>query len=148
MIGFVRDLLIEHVIAPQAAAERGERRAHHDPDSTPLGVEAQEIDLLALTTVPTGFEIGGTIELRHTISAALDVQHGDRAEAGRLRDAIVLDLCLRALDARSLIEGEYDPASGQTIEALSFTIDYRPLGTSDTNESAVIVFTADTRLER
>lgn len=151
MIGFAYDLLVDHVLAPQAAEPvPAERRAYLDPEATPIDVEAQEIDVLATSSAPIAGteEIGGGVEVRHTISVGLDVQHGDRAEARRLRDLIALDLVLRALDSRGVIESAVDATTGQYVTRLGWAIDYTPLGTGDTNESATLTFTIDTQLDR
>lgn len=150
MIGFVTDLVIEHVLKPQATVPTVLHRAYVDPTSTPIDVQARELDLLEGGTEVTGWEIGGTVTIRHTFSVALDVQTGDPATGKAIRDAIVLDLFLRALDARETIVGETDPASGQTIDAIVARVDYAPFqydGT-DTNQSAVLIFTVDTSLDR
>lgn len=147
MIGFPFELILEHVVRPQDDATLGERRVYLDPEAAPINVEAQEIDARALTTRPTGVaEIGGTIELRHTILIGLDVQHGDANESLRLRDLILLDLILRLVAAADLI-GERDEATRQEISGLSWAIDYRPAGGGDTNESATITVTIDSLLD-
>lgn len=151
MIGFAYDLLVDHVLAPQAAAPTpAERRAYLDPDAVALDVEAQEIDVLSTSSAPVAGtqEIGGGVEVRHTISVAVDVQHGDRVEARRLRDLIALDLVLRLLDARGVIEDAVDATTGQYVTRVGWSVDYTPLGTSDTNESATLTFTIDTQLDR
>lgn len=151
MIAFPRRLIVDHVLTPQGLEERGETRAILSGAEAELGVVAQEIDLLATTTRPLGYEIGGGVELRHEISVAVVVQHGDPAEAVRLRDAIVLELCLRALDVWSTIAQETDPgvpAGAHYPTRLAWSIDWRPLAISDTNETATITFTLDTQLDR
>lgn len=148
MIGFVRNFLIDLVLEPQSDEAMGERRAFLDPESRPLDVEAQEIDLLGLSTAPVSYEIGGGMELRHTISAAVEVAHGDPAEAIRLRDAIVLDLVLRCLDNLDAIYALRDPATGQYATRVEWTVDYRPFTIDTPNENATITFTVDTTLDR
>lgn len=149
MIGWVQGLLELHVVLPQATDPvPAERRAYLDPTAAPVDVRPQEIDVRALSTVPIGYEIGGGLELRHTIEVAVDVQHGDATESRRLRDLIVLDLALRALDVRDEIGAATDPTTGQTVTRVDWSVDYRPLGTSDTNESGVLTFTVDTILDR
>lgn len=147
MIGFVTGLLVEHVLDPQADPARGELRAFRDPTSTPLDVDAQEIDLLPLSTSVVGWEIGGTVLLRHRVDAAVDVQHGDPAEARRLRDGIVLDLVRRLLAARGEIVSAVDVASGEAVTTVEVEVDYRPLGVDTANESATLTFTLDTTLD-
>lgn len=153
VIGFPRRLIEEFVLESQAdPAVPEERRTYLDPEARPIDVSPQEADVLGLTTRPTSYEIGGGLELRHVVSVAVDVQHGDGAEAVRRRDLIVTDLVLRALDNRDEILAATDELSGQYVTRLDFEIDYRPLGsrtTADTpNESAVIAFTLDCTLDR
>lgn len=149
MIGFPRRLLVDHVLAPQGDEALGERRAFLADVEPEIGVEAQELDLLGLTTRPLAYEIGGGVELRHEISVAVAVQHGDRAEARRLRDRIVLDLCLRAIDASSELANEVDPdVAGHYLTAIRWAVDWRPLTLDDTNETATVTFTIDTQLDR
>ena len=147
MIGFARRLIVDHVLTPQTLEVRGETRAFLDPESRPLDSNAQELDLLATTTRPIGGEIGGGLELRHEVSVAVAVQHGDPVEAIRLRDAIVLELCLRARDSWDAIAQEVDAGSGQYAVAFAWSVDWRPLGIDDTNETATITFTVDTQLD-
>lgn len=149
MIGFARRLLVEHVLAPQSDEARGERRAFLSDSEPELGVSAQEIDLLATTTRPLTYEIGGGMELRHEVSVAVVVQHGDPREAVRLRDLIVLDLCVRAVDAWPAIAQEEDvDVPGHYPTRLGWSVDWRPLTVADTNESATITYTLDTQLDR
>ena len=150
MIGFVTDLLVVNVLDPQALEERGETRAYVDVEGLPVDADPQELDLLPLSTTIRSREIGGSIELRHTIDVGLDVQHGDAGEARRLRDAIVLELVLRHLDARDAYAQAVDPVSAAYVIESGFTIDYRPLavGDTDTNASATISFVFDTALDR
>lgn len=148
MIGFLYDLVVENIVAPQDDEALGEKRVHLDPDAMPLDVEAQEIDVRALTTVPTGrFEIGGTTEFRHTILIGLDVKHTVGAESRRLRDLILTDLVLRIRDVGFDLIGQRDEDTGQEITGLSFSIDYRPAGLGDTNESATLTVTIETFLD-
>lgn len=147
MIGFARSLVVDHVLEPQTLEERGETRAYLDPDSRPLDTHPQEIDLLAVSTRPLSFEIGDGMSLRHEVSVAVVVQHGDPPEAIRLRDLIVLELCLRARDAWPAIAQLVDPATGQYAERFEWAVDWRPLVVDTPNESATITFTIDTQLD-
>jgi hypothetical protein len=147
MIAWLVDLLDTEILEPQGDEARGEKRAIRNPDEEALDVEAQSLDVRPITTVPIGYEIGGSVELQHTIAVAVDVQHGDPAEAARLRDAIVLDLILRTRTARAAIAAATDPATGQSVDRIDWSIDWRPLGVGDTNESAVLTFTIDTTLD-
>lgn len=148
MIGFVRDLLDEIVLEPQATVDETERRATLHPDAGELDVVAQQLDVLALTTEPVSFEIGGGMTLRHRLDVAVVVQHGDPAEAVRIRDLIVLDLCLRAYDEVAAFEDARDTATGQYVTDLRWSVDYRPLSIDTPNESATIMFVVDTQLDR
>ena len=153
MIGYARGLLVDLVLTPQAdlGVVDAERLAYVDPDSRPLDVEAQELDVRAASTAVVGWQIGGSVTVRHTISVALDVAHGDPAQALRLRDAIVLDLVLRYLDpdVREAFYSTPDPAGAQEITRLDLApVDYAPLGVSDTNESAVLTFVLDAEITR
>lgn len=148
MIGFARSVIVDEILVPQGDEVRGETRAFLDPEAAPLDVEAQELDLLAVTTRPIGFEIGGGVELRHEVSVAVDVQHADRAEAIRLRDLIVLELCLRARDREDAIRQLVDPTTDQYVTAIGWSIDWRPFSIDTPNESATITFTIDTQLDR
>lgn len=148
MIGYPFELLREHVVAPQDDEALGERRVYLDPQAAPLNTDAQEIDLRALATVQTGrAEIGGTIELRHTIAVGLNVQHGDPEQSRRLRDLILLDLILRLRDVGVNLIGDRDEATGQEITEIKWAVDYRPFGVSDTNESATMTVTIETNLD-
>ena len=143
MIGFAVDLLVEHVLAGQLDPAAGEGRVYRGGDDRPVDVNAQEVDVRPLTSRVVRYEIGGSVTFRHVVSLAVNVQHGDADEAVRLRDLIVLDLVLRSLAARPEILGATDPATGQEVEAIEVEVDYRPLGISDTSESAVLVFSLD-----
>lgn len=152
MIGFVRGLLEDHVLSPQGTdVVPAERRATLHPEREELGVVAQQIDVLALTTEPVSFEIGGGMTLRHRLDVAVVVQHGDSGEATRIRDLLVLDLALRALDATPAIMAALDEGTGQYVTDLRWTVDYRPLpglAIDTPNETATIVFTIETQLDR
>jgi hypothetical protein len=147
VIGYARGIVVDRVLVPQSDKARGETRAFLDPDSRPLDVEPQELDLLAVTTRPLEEEIGGGMTLRHEIGVALVVQHGRQSEAVRLRDAIALELVLRFVD---VLDGEIpsDPATGQYVTGRSWSIDYRPLIPDTPNEAATISFVIDTQLDR
>lgn len=149
MIGFPRRLLVDHVLTPQGDEALGERRAFLAEVEQEIGIQAQELDLLGLTTRPLAYEIGGGVELRHEISVAVVVQHGDPVEARRIRDLIVLDLCLRAIDASSVLANDEDPdVAGHYLTAIRWAVDWRPLTIDDTNETATLTFTIDTQLDR
>lgn len=155
MIGFVRDAIVEIILAPQALTDdvfvapddtEISLRAYVDPESAPVDAEPQELDVVDGQTRPVGYEIGGGIEFQHTLAVGLDVQHGDRAVARALRDRILTDLVLRWRETRGEIESLVDAVTGQAIESITPSIDYRPFGMSDTNESATLTFTVTTRL--
>jgi hypothetical protein len=155
VIGWVLDLLEEHVLTPITveAADPGvpeEFRVVLDPESTPIDVEPQEVDVTPITTVPVESDLTGSLVLRHTIIVAVDVQHGDPAEARRLRDGIVLHLILSAqAHAPDMFAAAADAASGQYVVAANWGIDWRPVVVIDTPiESAVVTFTVDTVLDR
>lgn len=149
MIGFARNLVETLVVEPQTLdTVDEERRIYLDPESRPIGSDPQEADVRALTSRPLSYEIGGGVEIRHTISVAVDVAHGDPVEALRRRDLIVLDLILRTVDQLEAIAAASDEETGQYVTRLTWEVDYRPLGSSDTNESAVITFDLDVELSR
>lgn len=149
MIGFVRALIEELILLPQGdETVPEERRVYLDPESRPLDVMAQEADVRAVTSVPVAWEIGGGLEVRHRISVAVDVQHGDPAEAVRRRDAIALDLCLRIVDETPAILAATDEVTGQYPTRVEWSVDYTPLATSDTNESATIAVDVTTQIDR
>lgn len=149
MIGFAQALIESLVVAPQDTADTpDDRRVYLDPESAPIDATPQEVDVRAVTTVPLRYEIGGGLEVRHTIAVAVDVQHGDPVEARRRRDLITLDLCLRALDRRHEILSAVDPETGQYPTQVEWSVDWTPLGTGTTNESAVVTFTLDAEIDR
>jgi hypothetical protein len=151
VIGYAFGLLVEHVVAPQDDEALGERRTYNDPDARPLDVSPQELDVRAVSSRIVSYEIGGGFTVRHTISVALDVQHGDPAEARRLRDLIVLDLVKRALVGTGrdgFANAAPEAGTGQYVAAVAIgDIDYTPLGESTTNESAVVPFLIDTQID-
>jgi len=150
VIGFPRSLLVDNVLTPQGDAARGETRAILSGSEAEIDLQSQELDVLATSSVPIRWEIGGSLEVRHTISVAVVVQHGDPAEASRLRDAIVLELILRATSqaTRNALANAADPAGVQEFADLGWSIDYRPLRIDTPNENATITFSIDTRLDR
>lgn len=151
MIGFVRDLLVEFVLTPQATVDVEERRAFLDVERRPIDVMPQDLELLATRTVPIGFEIGdaASVELRHTIDVGVDVQHGDAAEAERIRDLIVRDLCVRCLGAAGAFMAADDPTTGQSVSRVTFEVDWRPVyvNADSPNSTATITFTIDADLD-
>lgn len=158
MIAFPRSLLISLVLDPQADPEvvdvdlpEGETHvALRDVDDRPLDAVPQNLAILATTTTQTGFSIGNGVELRHTIDVGVDVQHGDAGQAEEIRDAIIHDLCLRAVDQQSEFMAAVDPAGEQSVARVRWSIDWRPLysSTETPNSSATITFTIDTDLDR
>lgn len=154
MIGYARRLLTTHVLTPQAAVATVERRAVLlDSDTVELGIVAQQLDMaeVSSTPIPERTEIGGTLTISHVLSVAVNVQHGDRLEARRIRDLIVIDLVARAtLQAtRAAMLGTADTDTpAQRFDDLRWSVDYRPLVVSSPNENAVLVFTLDTVLDR
>ena len=146
MIGYVRELLLDLVVTPQATVEEEERRAFLDVAGRPIDVVPQNLALLASGTVPIAFEIGEGMEVRHTIDVGLDVQHGDGNEADRIRDLIVLDLCKRA-NARAVefMAADPDPETGQSVTLVRWEVDYRPLVAYENtpNATARITFSID-----
>lgn len=149
MIGFVQGLIETLIVAPQSSSDLDDdRRVYLDPEAAPIDAAPQEVDVRPVRTVPLTYEIGGGMQVRHTVSVAVDVQHGDPLESRRRRDLIILDLCLRTLDVRSAIYSAVDPESGQYPTGIEWTVDYRPLGTSDTNESAVVTFDVTVEIDR
>lgn len=147
MIGFAVDLIVDNVIAPQELEERGELRVYRDPEARPIDAHPQEIDLLGVTTRPLEWEIGGGVSLRHEVSVAVVVAHGDPAEGRRLLNGIVTDLVLRTLDAWTTIAQEVGPA-GEYPTRLDFAIDWRGLPLDTPNDSATITFVVDVQLDR
>lgn len=152
MIAHVTALLTDLVLLPQSTEEiPADRRAYVDTSALPIDVAAQEIELIASTTRPLRWEIGGGLEVQHRIAVAVDVQHTELAESTRRRDLIAFDLVARYLDAFQSGElAASDPDTGQYVTRASFEIDYRPLPTSieDTNASATIMFVIDAQLDR
>lgn len=151
MIGWIRQLVVDHVLAPQGDPSiPAERRAYVDPESRPLGSEAVELDVLATTTRPLAEEIGGGFALRHELDVGLEVQHGDPAEATRLRDAIVLDLVMRLTDPATLdtFGTGSDPATGQYVTRTGWVVSYAPLVADTPNEYARLTITVETQLDR
>lgn len=161
MIGWIADRVIELVFRPQETVEdppgtpAGEsRRVALDPDAAPLNVAVNELDVIGLQTVPIegSYEIGGGMALRHSIVSALEVTHGDRVKATAIRDAVVTDLVLRLLDSEGELRQTSDPATGQYVSRVGFTVDYRPFalpGPDDTPSAyATLTITVDCQLDR
>lgn len=152
MIGWVVERVVELVLAPQATALAPvggiDRRAYVDPDAAPLNVNATELDVLASSTVPIGREIGGGLNVRHELEVGLAVEHGDPAIAKATRDAIALDLSLRLLEQEANLLASPDPDGRQTLERLSWRLDYRPIVVDTPNEYARLVITVDAYLDR
>ena len=149
MIGYPYDLLVEHVLQPQGEASRGELRAVLDPDAAPLDVDPQEIDARAISTQPVAYEVGGGLEVVHRLSVVVNVQHGDPGKARERRDAIALEVALRAVAAVDAMVNADDPAGRQQIERVTWSVDYVPLLGStdrDTNESATFTFDVTARV--
>lgn len=150
MIGFAQGLIEDLIVRPQDTPDTDDdRRIYLDPDSAPIDSTPQEVDVIPMTTTPLRYEIGGSLEVRHRIDVAVDVQHGSFAEARRRRDLIVLDLCLRALWNVEAIMSAVDPETGQYPTGLEWSVNYLPLGTTATgsNESATITFTVDVQID-
>lgn len=148
MIGYVRALLDEFVFAPQGDEARGDRRALLDLSESPLGTEAQELDTLALRSYPTGSDLSGGVTVRHELTLAVAVTHGDREQAIALRDGIVTDLVLRCRAVGPALMGMApDSTTGQYVTAITWAVDYRDLGLTDAQETAVLTFTVDTELD-
>lgn len=155
MIGYVLDLLEEHVLTPitveaEDPSVPAEFRVVLDATATPIDVEPQEVDVTPITTVPVESDLTGGLVLRHTIIVAVDVQHGDSGEARRLRDGVILHLILSAqAHAADMFAAAPDAASGQYVVASNWGVDWRPVVVIDTPiESAVVTFTIDTVLDR
>lgn len=149
MIGFAQELIETVVLAPQDGPDVDpDRRLYLDPESAPVDASPQEADVFAISTVPVRYEIGGGLEVRHTVDVAVDVQHGVPEESRRRRDLITLDLCLRALDNLDALGSAVDPETGQYVTRVEWSVDYRPLSTTGTNESATIRFTLDAQVDR
>lgn len=145
MIGYPRRLIVDHVLTPQGDPDRGELRALLDVSSVELDVVAQSLDLMAVTSRPVSEEIGGGMIVRHAISCAVVVQHGDLAEAERIRDAITLDVVMRFRAAWADMVNDTAGADGQTLAGHGWEVDYRPLRRfAGTTETATVVFTLDT----
>lgn len=157
MIGWVYDRIVGLVVEPQAssagsvtvAGREWSLATVRDPDSAPLNANAQELDLIGLGTAPISGteEIGGGVELRHTITVGLSVEHGDPVAARMIRDAIVTELVLRYRASESAIRQTRDPATGQYVSRLGWSVDYRPLAVDTPNEYASVTFTVDATLD-
>lgn len=149
MTGYLLAALRDLVLTPQATVVDVERRAFLDPDAIPLNVNAQELDLAPVGTTILAESTGDSLELRHTITAALSVEHGDPAEAMRLRDLVTVDLVLRFLGARSALLALVDPDSGQYGTRANVEVSYAPLAVAEETlvEYATLVFTFDTTLD-
>lgn len=149
MTGYLIAKLRELVLDPQATVGTVERRAYVDPDGTPVTANAQEIDVAAMSTVIIGETTGRSLDLRHTLSVLLSVEHGDPVEATRLRDAIVVDLVVRFLTTRPALLAAVDPASGQYGTDASLEVSYAPLDVIPDAliEYATLTVTVDTTLD-
>lgn len=147
MIEFAETLLIEHVLTPQGEPELGEFRAILAGVELAIDVEAQQLDRLGVRTIPLSFEIGSGFALRHEILIGVVVQHGDRAEAERIRNRIVRDVCLRAFTARSSMAQERDLETGEELSSITWSIDWRPLRIDTPNASASVTFVLETQLD-
>lgn len=149
MTGYLIAALRELVLDPQATVDVEERRAFVDPDAIPLNVNAQELDVAPVSTIVLAESTGGSIELRHTISAALSVEHGDPVEARRLRDAIVVDLVRRFYATRGDLLAVVDAPSGQYGTDATLEVSYAPLDVADDilAEYATLTITVDTTLD-
>lgn len=103
MIGPVVHLVRDLIVTPQTADDvPADRRLYLDPDAVPIDVHAQTAEVVAGTTVPTGVEIGAghaVPHVRHEVDVIVQIEHADPVEALRRRDAVVLDLYLRAVAA-------------------------------------------------
>lgn len=149
MIAFAHDLLVEHLLQPQTLEGRGETRVTLDLASMPIGTDVQEIDVRDMRTRPVAYEIGGSVQLRHTVDVALEVRHGDALEARRLRDLILTEIMVRLVRGGSAaMRSAEDTETGQQVESVAVSIDYtRPLPATDTNETATLVFDVDVTLD-
>jgi len=149
VIGYVRQLLDELVLAPQndpAAVPDRTRRAVLDATESPIDVEASELDTLALRSTPVAADLAGGITVRHELDVAVAVRHGDPLEAIRLRDLIVLDLVMR-FRAADFVNVAPDLETGQQVTRGTWAVDYRPLGLEDTRETATLTFTFDVEID-
>lgn len=150
MIGWVVAALRDLVLVPQATVATEERRAVLDPDAAPLDAAATSLEIVGETTTVAEVEIGGrSLLLRHAVTWELRVEHGDAAEAIRLRDAITLDLTLRLVDAYPDLAALTDAPSGQYVSgALLWSISYGDPGDDTPNAYATTTFTLDAVLDR
>jgi hypothetical protein len=151
VIDYPSALIVDHVLTPQGAEARGATRAILIDRLAvePLGTEAQQLDLLSVTSQPIEWEIGGGMTIRHTVSVMVQTQHGDLVVARQLRDLIVTELIMRARTAdRGPMRQTADPVTGQYLTRLTWSIDWRPLRGLDTpNAHAAVSFVLDCQLD-
>lgn len=152
VIGFAHALLVGLVLGPQATTPTSwpygdgtsTARAFLDVSELPIDVAPQALSVLDVTTTPGAFEIGAAFEVQHRIDVGISVQHGDLAEANKIRNQIVLELCARCDLAAGAMMAADDPDGAQAISRVRWRVDYRPLTASDdTVAEAVIEFAID-----
>ncbi len=147
MIGYLLDGTRSLLLQPQAELSDPARTVVLDPDSAPVDTEAQTIEVVADTTRLVGVSQGST-EWRHTLPIILQVQHGDPAEADRLRDLIVADLTVRWAQTRRQLLALVDQVTGQYGTDTGWTVSYAALDRGDPLTAwATITLTVDTTLD-
>ncbi len=147
MISYLLDGARSLLLQPQAELSDPARVVVLDPDSAPVDVEAQTVELVADTTRLVGVSQGSS-EWRHTVQIVLQVQHGDPAEADRRRDRIVADLTLRWIRTRRDLLALVDPLTRQYGTDTGWTVSYAALDRGDPLTAwATITLTVDTTLD-
>ncbi len=143
MIGWLLDAVRQVVLDPQAgAAVPAERRAVVQQGG--LQTHAVSIVVGQTTTAPLrgSHLIGGGCQLAHAIQLEVTVEDGDLERARTRRDAVVLDLVMRALLDPTL--GGAESADGaQVLSGLEWEVAYADLsGGTRLAAFATVVFTA------
>ncbi len=147
MIGYLLDGARALLLQPQVDLSDPARSVVLDPDSAPVDVEAQTVELVAGSSRVVAYA-QGSLEWRHEIAMVLQVQHGDPAEADRRRDRIVADLTVRWARTRGQLLTLVDPLTGQYGTDTGWTVSYAALDRGDPLTAwATITLTVDTTLD-
>lgn len=144
MIGPVVAAVRDHVVTPQTLdTVPAERRLVLDPAAAPIDAAPQTVEVVAVSSTPMEAEIGGGVSVRHDVDVVVTVEHGDMAEAFRLRDLITTDLVLRAV-AVDWPNVDWTPL--EFDRTIAPTVRYAE-GTTDSPDTlaayAVLTFTVD-----
>lgn len=146
MIGWLVDAAAEHVVRPQTLDDvPAERRIWENEGSAPLNAYDRYAQVVALSTIPVSWDIGGgSVRLRHEIAVILTVTGPDLARAEDERGPVALDLMLRALTFgwANLV----DPDGRQEVDTWNIRVDWGNLGLSETDANATLTLTLDTTL--